>query len=128
VRSLVITHQVGRRAQVAIITLVIALLFGAVGAYAYDASRSDRIAEGVKLAGVSVGGLDRAEARQLLREEVALDMRSPVVVTFGDREYRLGAKRLGVRVDVGGWWTGPSRRAAAACSPCGHGATRRGSR
>jgi lipoprotein-anchoring transpeptidase ErfK/SrfK len=93
---------VGRKVQIAIIALVIALLAGAVGAYAYDSSRSDRIAEGVRVAGVDVGGLDREEAVQLLRKRVVKPLKRPVTVEFEGSDYQLGADELKVRADIDG--------------------------
>ena len=37
-------------------------MLGAVGAYAYDSSQKDKIAEGVTIAGVDVGGMEAEEA------------------------------------------------------------------
>jgi hypothetical protein len=93
---------VGRKAQIAIIALVIALLAGAVGAYAYDSSRSDRIAEGVRVAGIDVGGLDREEASRLLRKRVVKPLKRPVTVEFEGSAYQLGADELKVRADIDG--------------------------
>lgn len=92
----------GRKAQIAIVTLVFVLLAGAVGAYAYDSSRSERIAEGVRVAGVDVGGLERDEARQLVRKNVAKPIERPVRVKFDGTDYRLGAGELGIETDVEG--------------------------
>jgi lipoprotein-anchoring transpeptidase ErfK/SrfK len=80
--------------------MIIALLVGAVGAYAYDSSRSEEIAEGVRVAGVDVGGMERDEARQSLRKKVAKPLERPVTVRFDGTKYRLGANKLGVDVDV----------------------------
>jgi lipoprotein-anchoring transpeptidase ErfK/SrfK len=91
---------VGRKVQIAIFAMIIALLVGAVGAYAYDSSRSDEIAEGVRVAGVDVGGMERDEARQSLRKKVAKPLERPVTVRFDGTKYRLGANKLGVDVDV----------------------------
>jgi hypothetical protein len=91
---------VGPKFHIAIATLVVVMVAGTVGAYAYDASRSDQIAEGVRVAGVDVGGLDRDEARGLLESKVSEPLERPVIVKFGDAEYRLGADELEVRADV----------------------------
>jgi lipoprotein-anchoring transpeptidase ErfK/SrfK len=91
---------VGRKVQIAIFALIVALLVGAVGAYAYDSSRSEEIAEGVRVAGIDVGGMERDEARQLLRKQVAKPLERPVTVRFDGTKYRLGANKLGVETDL----------------------------
>ena len=45
----------GRRSQIAAAAIVLVVLLIAGGAYAYDNSRKDKIAEGVTIAGVDVG-------------------------------------------------------------------------
>ena len=89
-----------RKLQITVIVTVVALLVAAVGAYAYDSSRKDEIAEGVRIAGVDVGGLDTAEARELVDAEVIEPLRKPVTVTHADASYRLSPKRLEVAADL----------------------------
>jgi hypothetical protein len=91
---------VGRRLQITVIVTVVALLVAAVAAYAYDSSRKDELAEGVKIAGVDVGGLDAAEARALVDAEVVDPLRKPITVTFEDATYRLSPKQLEVTADL----------------------------
>ena len=79
-------------ALLAVLTALIGLAF---------AGSSVRIADGVQIAGVDVGGLTKNEARTLLErrsEEVA---RVPVVFTAGGKEYPIKATTLGVEAD----WT-----------------------
>ena len=78
------------------------LLIGAVAAYAYDSSNDDRIAKGVRVAGVDVGGLDTAEARARVKRRVADPLMDPIAVTHGDKRFTLSAADAGVRADVGG--------------------------
>ena len=47
--------------------LVLALVAGTGGVYAYDKGKQDRIAEGITVNGVPVGGLTAAQARERLR-------------------------------------------------------------
>jgi hypothetical protein len=91
---------VGRKVQIAIFAMIIGLLVGAVGAYAYDSARSEEIAEGVRVAGVDVGGMERHEARQSLRKKVAKPLERPVTVRFDGTKYRLGANKLGIDIDL----------------------------
>lgn len=79
--------------------LVLALLM-AGGVYAYDSSREDRIADGVTVGGVDVGGLDRETALRKLETEIAAQLEQPLRARYEDRKFTLTAKRAGVAVDV----------------------------
>ena len=52
----------GRKSKIAIITCVVLVMLGAIGAYAYDSSQKGKIADGVTIGGVDVGGMDAEEA------------------------------------------------------------------
>ncbi len=52
----------GRKTKIAIVTGVVVVCSGARSAYAYDSSQKDKIAEGVTIGGVDVGGMDAEEA------------------------------------------------------------------
>ena len=74
----------------AVLTALVGLAF---------AGSSVRIADGVQIAGVDVGGLTKGEAQTLLQrrsEEVA---RVPIVFTAGGKEYPIKATTLGVEAD-----------------------------
>ena len=58
-----------------------------------------RIAEGVHIAGVDVGGLTKKEARALLESRFERVARVPVVFTAGGKEYPIKATTLGVEAD-----------------------------
>jgi lipoprotein-anchoring transpeptidase ErfK/SrfK len=77
---------------IAVAAFVALLIGGAVAVYAYDSSRDDRIAEGVRIAGVSIGGLDRDQARAKLRTELLEPLREPVVVRARGKTFRLTAR------------------------------------
>jgi lipoprotein-anchoring transpeptidase ErfK/SrfK len=76
------------------------LIGGAAGVWAYDASRDDKIAEGVTVAGIMVGGLDREAAKEKLERGLVTALRQPVVVRARKRRFRLSAERAQVRADV----------------------------
>ena len=82
--------------------LVVFLIAGSVAVYAYDSSRSDRIAEGVTIGGVPVGGLSADEARVKVRRQVARGLEQPIAVTYGKTRFTLSAEDAGVHADVGG--------------------------
>jgi hypothetical protein len=91
-----------RTAWIGVMGIVAAMLLLAVGAWAYDASQDDRIAPGVTIGGVDVGGLNVEEARGIVRSEVVAPLSRPVTVSFRDQEYRLTPKQLRQRADIDG--------------------------
>jgi lipoprotein-anchoring transpeptidase ErfK/SrfK len=92
----------GRRAQIALVAAVGALLLLAVGAYAVDRANSDKIADGVRVADVNVGGLSTDRARGRLQARLARPVEKPVTVTFEGTKYTLSPERLELRADVDG--------------------------
>jgi lipoprotein-anchoring transpeptidase ErfK/SrfK len=92
----------GRRAQIALAAAIGALLLLAVGAYAVDRANSDKIADGVRVGDVNVGGLSTDHARSRLRARVAEPLEKPVTVTFERTKYTLSPERLELRADVDG--------------------------
>lgn len=90
----------GRKTQVAIVTIVVVLIGGAVGAYAYDGAQKDRIARGVTISGIDVGDMTREEATRALRNQVLTPQRKPVTVKFRQQKYELPARKLKIRADI----------------------------
>jgi L,D-transpeptidase-like protein/putative peptidoglycan binding protein len=78
--------------------VILLVLFGAM--YLYDHSRRDTIASGVKIAGVPVGGLSAAAARNKLNTQLVAQVSRPVVVRLGSRHWTLEPRSAAVRVDV----------------------------
>ena len=83
-----------------VVGFLVLLAGGAVAVFAYDNSRKDTIAQGVRVAGVDVGGLKAAEARARLGRELLGRLRRPVVVHTKARRYVLTAKQARVGTDV----------------------------
>jgi hypothetical protein len=77
-----------RRSFVLIAILVVALLAGGGGVYAYDQGKDGQIAEGIKVNGVDVGGLSASEARTKLRTALLEPLNRPVRARF-DRQPHL---------------------------------------
>ena len=74
---------------------------GATGAgYAWDASRGDLVAEGIRAGGVDIGGMRANRARQVLEAELAAPLERPLEVRVGRREFALSSRRARVRTDV----------------------------
>src|SRR3954454_4722148 len=86
------------------------LLLSALGAFVvlalagaaviYDQSRKDRLADGLKIDGVPVGGLSREHARSKLAAEAVAPRRRALVVHAGTRTFSVPASRLRVSVDL----------------------------
>ena len=77
-------------ALLAVVTALVGLAF---------AGSSARIAEGVHIAGVDVGGLTPKEARSLLESRFERVARVPIVFTAGGEDYPIKATTLGVEAD-----------------------------
>ena len=92
----------GSRAFILVSAVVVLLVAGALGLYAYDDSRRDLIADGVTVAGLDVGGMKTAEATARLQEQLAAPLEEPVRVRALDKTFRLSAEQAQVRTDVGG--------------------------
>lgn len=91
----------GRKTSIAVITAVVVVILGAAGAYAYDSSQKDKIAEGVRIAGVDVGGLDEDEAAALVRRRLLEPLRHSLKVSFDGKSWELTGSQLRVRAEVG---------------------------
>ena len=74
----------------AVLTALVGLAF---------AGSSVRIADGVQIAGVDVGGLTKSEAQTLLQRRSEAVARVPIVFTAGGKEYPIKATTLGVEAD-----------------------------
>jgi lipoprotein-anchoring transpeptidase ErfK/SrfK len=92
----------GRKAQIAIVVVVVALIGAAVGAYAYDASKKDQIADGIRIGHVDVGGLDRDQAVKRVHKQLVAPLAKPVTVTYHGTKYILSPEQLNVRANVEG--------------------------
>jgi lipoprotein-anchoring transpeptidase ErfK/SrfK len=87
---------------IALAALITMGLLLAVGVWAYDDAQKDKIAPGVEIGGVDVGGRDADSARKIIKREVVDPLRQPVVVTFDGKDYTLSPKQLRASADVDG--------------------------
>jgi lipoprotein-anchoring transpeptidase ErfK/SrfK len=85
-----------------IVTALLALLAvgGGSALFAYDASRSNLMAEGIAIGGVDVGGLSRDEARVLLRQRLLEPLSRDVVVIYRKRGWVVPPADLRVQTDL----------------------------
>jgi lipoprotein-anchoring transpeptidase ErfK/SrfK len=90
----------GRKARIAAVTALAVLLVGVLAAFAYDSSQRDKIADGVRIAGVDVGGMDEVEAKQAVRSHLLGPLRRSLRVGYDGERWELSAKALKVRANV----------------------------
>jgi lipoprotein-anchoring transpeptidase ErfK/SrfK len=75
---------------------------GVAGAYFYDDSKKDLIAEGVKVNGVPIGGMTRAEAEKKLSATLLAPLDRPVKVSYKSRTFTLSQKAAAIGIDIRG--------------------------
>jgi lipoprotein-anchoring transpeptidase ErfK/SrfK len=90
------------RAVIVATAVAVLLLGGAGGVYAYDQARAEKIAKGVRVGAVDVGGLTAEQARAKLRRAVLEPLSRPVVVRARGRRFTLTPKAANVGVDIDG--------------------------
>ncbi len=78
------------------------LLLLVLGAFAFNKTRDDTVANGVSIAGVDVSGLSRDEAKEKLNREVQSVVQSPLVVTYDGEQRTLKPEKSKVGVDIDG--------------------------
>jgi lipoprotein-anchoring transpeptidase ErfK/SrfK len=91
---------VGRKTSIGVIVAAVIVVLGIGAAYAYDSSQKDKIAEGVTIAGVDVGGLDEAEAVALVRKRLLAPLQQSLRVSYDGDNWELKGEELKVRADV----------------------------
>jgi lipoprotein-anchoring transpeptidase ErfK/SrfK len=76
------------------------LLVGSVAVYAYDSSRDDVLADGVKAGGVDLGGMHTAKARTKLQRELGARLNRPLDAVYHGHRYRLTPEQARLRIDA----------------------------
>ena len=90
-----------RRSHLIITVVGVVLVLVLAGSvYAYDSSRSDTIAKGVKVGGIDVGGLSATAARAKLQRELVARLHKPLVLVAGETEFPLSAREAKLDPDV----------------------------
>ena len=92
----------GRKLSITLAISVVLMIGAAVAAYAYDASRSEQIAEGVTIGAIDVGGMEADAARSLIKQDLIQPLAKPVTVTHDGVRYQLGPEQLKLRADIDG--------------------------
>jgi lipoprotein-anchoring transpeptidase ErfK/SrfK len=91
------------RRLIAVLALTVTvLLVGAGTLYAYDREVRTKIAEGVTVNGIDVGGLKPAQARAKLSHSLLQPLSRPVSVRYKGRRFTLTAEQASVAVDIDG--------------------------
>ncbi|MBK5218993.1 MAG: L,D-transpeptidase/peptidoglycan binding protein [Thermoleophilia bacterium] len=90
----------GRKTQIALGVIVLLIVVAAAGAFAYDSAQKDKIADGVTVAGVDVGGMDADEARAAVRRELLSPLRHELEVSLGSETWTLPGEKLKVRANI----------------------------
>jgi lipoprotein-anchoring transpeptidase ErfK/SrfK len=91
---------VSRRPLLIVIPILTLLVLGALGIYLYDNSQKNKIAKGVQVAGVDIGGLKPDQARAKLRSELVEPLAQPVVVKYKHKRFTLTPHRSHVAINV----------------------------
>jgi lipoprotein-anchoring transpeptidase ErfK/SrfK len=92
----------GKKSLIAIVCGVVLLIAAAVGAYAWDNSKTGEIAEGVRVGNIDLGGLDEKQATDLLKHELVKPYEKPVTASYAGEDYTLHPSELDVRADIDG--------------------------
>lgn len=90
----------GRKALIALIALAALFLLGIAAGYAYDSSEKDKIADGVTVGGVDVGGMTEAEAKQAVGRQLLAPLKHSLRVGYDGESWALAGKRLKVHADL----------------------------
>jgi hypothetical protein len=92
----------GRKSKIAAIAAVLVAALVAAGAYLYDRSQVGKIAGGVTIDGIEVGGMEADDAEAILRRRLLRPLQRPLRTTYRDRTWSLPGGALKVRADIGG--------------------------
>ncbi|MGE5335968.1 MAG: L,D-transpeptidase family protein [Nitrososphaerota archaeon] len=87
----------GKRTSIVLLAAAAVLVLLVAAAYAYDSSQKDKIADGVTIGGVDVGGMSEAEAVTTVRRRLLAPLRHSLVVSFEGQTWKLPGKELKIR-------------------------------
>jgi lipoprotein-anchoring transpeptidase ErfK/SrfK len=90
----------GKKTSIAALILVLLVVALVGGAYVYDSSQKDKIADGVTISGIDVGGLNEEEAAALVRHRLLSPLRQSLKVSFDGQSWTLPGKQLKIHADV----------------------------
>lgn len=90
----------GKKTSIAALIAAALVVLLVAAAYAYDSSQKDKIADGVTVAGVDVGGLSEDEAAVLVRHKLLAPLQHSLRVSFDGQSWTLPGQKLKIRADV----------------------------
>ena len=90
----------GTKTSIAALIAAVLLVLVVGGAYAYDSSQKDKIAEGVTIGGVDVSGLDEAEAKAKVNRKLVAPLKTSLGVSFEGKTWKLTGKQLKIRAEL----------------------------
>ena len=85
---------------IAAVSVLVVALVG--GAYAYDSAEKGKIANGITIAGVDVGGMSAEEAEPAVRKQLLAPLQHSLEVSYDGETWSLEGAKLKVRADVSG--------------------------
>jgi lipoprotein-anchoring transpeptidase ErfK/SrfK len=91
-----------RRLIAVLLLTVTVLLVWAGSLYAYDRSVQEKIADGVTVNGVEIGGMTPARARATLRAALLEPLDRPVKVRYEDKRFELTRAQARIAIDIDG--------------------------
>src|SRR6478735_3243590 len=77
---------------------VLCVLAGAV--YAYDHGRRDKIANGISVGGVNIGGLTKTQAERKLEARYLAALHEPIVIHHATKTWTLGPREARTSADI----------------------------
>jgi lipoprotein-anchoring transpeptidase ErfK/SrfK len=90
----------GRKATIAVVAVAVLLLALVGVGYAYDSSQKDKIADGVTVGGVDIGGMDEAEALAEVRRRLLGPLKHPLRVGYDGQHWLLPGRSLKVHAEL----------------------------
>src|SRR6476659_10198795 len=90
----------GTKTSIAALIAALLLVLVVGGAYAYDSSQKDKIADGVTIGGVDVGGLDEDEAMAKVHRKRVAPLKTSLGVSFEGKTWKLTGEQLKIRADL----------------------------
>jgi lipoprotein-anchoring transpeptidase ErfK/SrfK len=92
----------GTKTSIAVLIAALLLVLVVGGAYAYDSSQKDQIADGVTVGGVDVGGLTESEAVAKVHRKLLAPLQHSLKVGFDGETWELSGEQLKIRADLDG--------------------------
>src|SRR5262245_47419611 len=90
----------GKKTKIALGVIAGLIVVLAAGAYIYDSSQKDKIADGVTIAGVDVGGMDAEEAKAEVRRQLLGPLKDTLEVELDDESWTLPGEKLKIRANI----------------------------